>query len=250
MTLTAAEIMNLCGAGNSVRISPDGSVTVRPVALARAPMTPAEKQRAYRERAKTVTLKVTPEPETVTFVTALPSNNESPPSPSLPPSPPQVSPLHPPSSPSAPTHAPPPPFAGGDGELFQTVAVAIPVPKKRKPRTSPPSEADPRHHEITSQIGELYADAMGERPAFNGQFFKALANFLKTWKDGTADEWLDRYWDVLTLGKEKFAPICRRAADPEFLCRNWQSVAAEVQKLRAEQSQVFKPKPKLPFQNR
>lgn len=105
MNLTAADIRELCAAGNAVRIAADGAISVRPITLpTEAPraMTPAEKQRAYRARTKSVTAlvtqsgpeqeesvtaKVTNEPESVTSVTsvtALPSPPPLSPTPPIP----------------------------------------------------------------------------------------------------------------------------------------------------------------------
>lgn len=80
------EILALIREGRTVHFREDGSVkSVSTPSAASRPMTPAEKQKAYRLRQKeSVTEKVTPTPENVTFVTALPTGN-APVSPSTPP---------------------------------------------------------------------------------------------------------------------------------------------------------------------
>lgn len=100
------QILRLVEAGHDVRISPDQSVEIRSGARKTAPLTPAQKQRAYRERQRTVQdVEVTPEPEAVTFVTGVTNavtDSVTPPSP--PPSPPKPSPSAP--SPAEPKRAP------------------------------------------------------------------------------------------------------------------------------------------------
>lgn len=101
------QILRLVEAGHDVRISPDQSVEIRSGARKTAPLTPAQKQRAYRERQRVTVqdVEVTPEPEAVTFVTDVTNvvtDSVTPPSP--PPSPPTPSPSAP--SPAEPKRAP------------------------------------------------------------------------------------------------------------------------------------------------
>lgn len=98
MCLTAEDIITITAAGNSVSISPDGSMVISPVTLAKQPLTAAERAKACRDRkaSRRVTENVTPSGDASRNVTKIVTNvteNPAPPSPPpLPPTPPNPAP--------------------------------------------------------------------------------------------------------------------------------------------------------------
>lgn len=129
------------------------------------------------------------------------------------------------------------------GELFELEEPKKPA-RKLKSNPKPETTADPRFHSITSRIGEVCKSVTGKAFSFNGRFANALQKFLKGWK-GSADEWLEMYADALALSVRPFAKYTVAACDPAALCHQWNAVAAEVDKLKAdearEQKSVRKP---------
>ena len=108
------------------------------------------------------------------------------------------------------------------------------------PKTTRETPDGSIHRQITERIGEVYKSVTGEDFAFNPRFAKRLQVFLDGW-NGTAEEWLDRYADVLTFSTELFASECKRAADPVYLCDHWHAVSRELVKLQQEHSPRRKP---------
>ncbi len=132
------------------------------------------------------------------------------------------------------------------GELFALPAPATPTPKEKKPRAKKekaPTDADPRHHAITSAIGAAYRASTGKPFAFNPRFAKVLADFLKSCPEVTADEFLDRYRDCLESGVSTFAKHTASAADPIYLCRNWMAVETELTRIAQDFEKANRPKP-------
>lgn len=135
------------------------------------------------------------------------------------------------------------PEAANDNELTliadPPAVETKPAKRARKKPPVPDPPTDPRFHAITSKIGEVCRSVTGKPLSFNGRFAKALQNFLKGW-NGTADEWLEMYADVLTLSVRPFARLTVSASDPAVLCQSWNSVAAEVDKLKADEAREQK----------
>lgn len=97
------------------------------------------------------------------------------------------------------------------------------------------------HYQITQSITKVFADVTGHELAFDTRFTKALEKFLAGW-NGTADEWLSHYRDVLCYGQSKFSTKeLRSCANPILLCRKWPESLAEVCKLKAdEENDMFR----------
>lgn len=109
--------------------------------------------------------------------------------------------------------------------------VLLDVPESQEPGK------DRRHHTITTNIGEAYREIIGEPLPFAKQFLPALSKFLNGWS-GTADDFLNRFQDVLRFSSVPFASECKRAADPSYLCRNWTAVTAELTQLQAAETRA------------
>jgi hypothetical protein len=102
-----------------------------------------------------------------------------------------------------------------------------PQPKpKREPKPKPEGMADPRHREITSGIGAVFEEVMGEPFMFSTRFAKELSGFLKGFK-GTSDYFLEMYRQMLKAGRTQFAQATKKAADPVYFCRNWNACILE-----------------------
>ena len=216
MNLTFDQIMALTEAGNDVMIrngSGETSVylSVKPSRSSRGeakplPLTPAEKQKAYRERIKTVTSKVTLEPGTVTNVTSVDNVTENSlpplPSPSLPPSPPSPDPSLP-AHPHAPTHTHPP--TRGEAELPLVLETEEPPPPatpspfdhfwkaypKKKAKESAQKSWD--RQKLNSKLAEIIAAVEAQKRTTDwtresGRFIPHPATWLNShrWEDDTS----------------------------------------------------------------
>ena len=114
--------------------------------------------------------------------------------------------------------------AGNTDSLFP---IEPPPPKpNREPKPKPETAADPRHREITSGIGAVFEEVMGEPFMFSTRFAKELSGFLKGFK-GTSEYFLEMYRQMLKAGRTQFAQATKKAADPVFFCRNWNACILE-----------------------
>lgn len=227
------------GLSFSVTTRIDGTKTVRVGGIKSSAANAAARAKAYRKRKLASRDVVTVPGSAVTVLRDARDNVTEAPAPPLPtPSSPSspLSSLHPPIPAPAPPPTPsrPHPPAGESAELFPDTPAAV---KPQKPKQ--PKAEDPRHREITSQIGGVYRDVTGEPLPFPKPFPKVLTDFLSGWT-GTADDFLDRYFQALTLGKKQYGSQCRKAADPCFLCKNWPAVTAEVGKLQCDEERERK----------
>ena len=79
---------------------------------------------------------------------------------------------------------------------------------------------------ITSGIGAVFEEVMGEPFMFSTRFAKELSGFLKGFK-GTSDYFLEMYKQMLKAGRTQFAQATKKAADPVYFCRNWNACIVE-----------------------
>jgi hypothetical protein len=112
------------------------------------------------------------------------------------------------------------------------------VPSKPK---KPKSEADPRHHEITSQWGEPYRTFHGQSYVLSGKDVSALKRFLASARDVTAAQFMERAVKAWAHAKaDRFARQCARAATIAGLCDAWNDIVTEMQRPQGGQATSFK----------
>ncbi|RBP42428.1 helix-turn-helix protein [Roseimicrobium gellanilyticum] len=100
-------------------------------------------------------------------------------------------------------------------------------PKKVK------SEADPRHHEITSQWGSTYRAFHGQSYVFNKKDVSNLKRFLADDSSTTAEQFLHRAQEAWKRAKEDpYARQCASAATITGLCSRWNDITLELQRAR------------------
>lgn len=115
---------------------------------------------------------------------------------------------------------------------------------EQPPATPPQPSEDPppdrRFHAINQAWEDVFREATGEEPAITNRDRKALSVFLKSWR-GTADEFLETYHSALVLGlRPGYVGRLRSAANPWFLCQNWNAVRQDI----AAMDSAPQPKPK------
>lgn len=131
-----------------------------------------------------------------------------------------------------------------DGDLFPSRkdGKAAKKPRPQKPKDDTESLSDPRHHEITSRIGEIFQTETGQTFSCGGKFLSTLKRFL-TGCSVTSDEWLATYSAVLNASRRPFAKMTIAACDPAVLCQNWNAVVGELDKLESDASRESRKSP-------
>lgn len=133
----------------------------------------------------------------------------------------------------------PAPLAADDGGGQKSSSSKPSRSKKAK------SEADPRHHEITSKWGEPYRTFHGQSYVFSGKDASALKRFLASARDVTAAQFMERAGKAWTHAKaDRFARQCARAATIAGLCDAWNDIVTEMQRPAAGTGAMHDRRPK------
>jgi hypothetical protein len=133
----------------------------------------------------------------------------------------------------------PAPLAADDGGGQKSSSSKPSKSKKAK------SEADPRHHEITSQWGEPYRSFHGQTYVFSGKDGSALKRFLASARDVTAAQFMERAGKAWAHAKaDRFARQCARAATIAGLCDAWNDIVTEMQRPAAGAGTMHDRRPK------
>lgn len=134
----------------------------------------------------------------------------------------------------------PAPLSADDGGE-QGKASIPPKPKKEKKA----SDADPRHHEITSQWSGPYKTFHGQGYVFSGKDVSVLKRFLASARDVTAAQFMERAGKAWAHAKaDRFARQCARAATIAGLCDAWNDIVTEMQRPAAGTATMHDRRPK------